>query len=207
MELETRCDYADPERREGIDESCRIDATLHSLFGASKAAADILVQEYGRYFGMPTVCFRGGCLTGSSHASAELHGFLAYVARCVREGRTYRVYGYKGKQVRDNIHALDVCAAALAFWGRPRPGAVYNIGGGRENSVSILEAIARFEELIGTTLEWEYVDEARRGDHICYISDLRRLRSDYPEWEVAVSLDEILEDLAGRKPLHAALGS
>ena len=122
VELETRYDYADPALREGIDESCRIDATLHSLFGASKAAADLLVQEYGRYFGMPTVCFRGGCLTGSNHASAELHGFLAYLARCVLEGRTYRIYGYKGKQVRDNIHASDVCAAALAFAERPRPG-------------------------------------------------------------------------------------
>lgn len=196
VELETRYDYADPARHEGIDESCRIDATLHSLFGASKAAADLLVQEYGRYFGMPTVCFRGGCLTGSNHASAELHGFLAYVARCVREGRTYRIYGYKGKQVRDNIHASDVCAAALAYAESPRPGAVYNIGGGRENSVSILEAIERFEQLIGTTLEVEYVDEARRGDHICYISDLRRLKSDYPGWDVSVTLDEIFEDLA-----------
>ena len=195
VELETRYDYADPALHEGIDETCRIDATLHSLFGASKAAADILVQEYGRYFGMPTVCFRGGCLTGSNHASAELHGFLAYLARCVLEGRTYRIYGYKGKQVRDNIHASDVCAAALAFAKSPRPGAVYNIGGGRRNSVSILEAIARLQELTGRTLDTEYVDEPRRGDHICYISDLGRLRSDYPGWDVSVTLDEILGDL------------
>ena len=124
------------------------------------------------------------------------NAFLAYVARCAREGRTYRIYGYKGKQVRDNIHASDVCAAALAYAECPRPGAVYNIGGGRENSVSILEAIARFEQLIGATLDVEYVDEARRGDHICYISDLRRLRSDYPGWDVTVTLDEIFEDLA-----------
>ena len=196
VELETRYDFADPEHHEGIAESCRIDATLHSLFGASKAAADLLVQEYGRYFGMPTVCFRGGCLTGTSHASAELHGFLAYLARCVLEGRTYRIYGYKGKQVRDNIHASDVCAAALAFAAAPRPGAVYNIGGGRANSVSILEAIARLEELTGRELSVEYVDEARRGDHICYISDLRRLRAEYPEWDVTVTLEEILADLA-----------
>lgn len=196
VELDTRYDYADPAHREGIDESCRVDATLHSLFGASKAAADLLVQEYGRYFGMPTVCFRGSCLTGSNHASAELHGFLAYLARCVREGRTYRVYGYKGKQARDNLHASDVCAAALAYADDPRPGAVYNIGGGRDNSVSILEAIDRFEELIGSKLEVEYVDEARRGDHICYISDLRRLKSDYPGWTVSISLDEIFQDLA-----------
>jgi CDP-paratose 2-epimerase len=196
VELETRYDYADPALREGIDEDCRIDATLHSLFGASKAAADLLVQEYGRYFGMPTVCFRGGCLTGSNHASAELHGFLAYVARCVREGRTYRIYGYKGKQVRDNIHASDVCAAALAFADSPRAGAVYNIGGGRENSVSILEAIARFEELAGKKLEVEYVDEPRRGDHICYISDLRRFRRDHPGWEIRITLEDIFRDLA-----------
>ncbi len=197
VELETRYDYADPALHDGIDEDCRIDATTHSLFGASKAAADLLVQEYGRYFGMPTVCLRGGCLTGSSHASAELHGFLAYLARCVREGRSYRVLGYKGKQVRDNIHASDVCAAILAFAESPKPGAVYNIGGGRANSISILEAIARFEELTGRNLDWEYVDEPRRGDHICYISDLRRLRGDFPTWCVEVSLDEILTDLAG----------
>jgi CDP-paratose 2-epimerase len=196
VELETRYDYADPALHEGIDERCRIDTTLHSLFGASKAAADLLVQEYGRYFGMPTVCFRGGCLTGTSHASAELHGFLAYLARCVREGRTYRIYGYKGKQVRDNIHSSDVCAAALAFAEAPRPAAVYNIGGGRANSVSILEAIARLQELTGRTLDVEYVDEARRGDHICYISDLRRLKADYPGWDITVSLDEIFADLA-----------
>jgi CDP-paratose 2-epimerase len=195
VELETRYDYADPALREGIDESCRIDATTHSLFGASKAAADLLVQEYGRYFGMPTVCFRGGCLTGSSHASAELHGFLAYLARCLLEGRTYRIYGYKGKQVRDNLHAADVCAAALAFAEDPRPGAVYNLGGGRANSVSILEAIARLEDITGMTLEVEYVDEPRRGDHICYISDLRRLQADYPSWSVTVTLDEILGEL------------
>ena len=197
VELETRYDFADPAQRDGIDETCRIDATLHSLFGASKAAADILVQEYGRYFGMPTVCFRGGCLTGSNHASAELHGFLAYLARCVLEGRTYRIYGYKGKQVRDNIHASDVCAAALAFANAPRSGAVYNIGGGRANSVSVLEAIAHLEELTGKKLDVEYVDEARRGDHICYVSDLGRLRRDYPGWDVTVGLDEIFRGLVG----------
>ena len=201
VELETRFDYADPSMREGIDESCRIDATTHSLFGASKAAADLLVQEYGRYFGLPTVCFRGGCLTGSNHASAELHGFLAYIARCAAEGRRYRIYGYRGKQVRDNIHARDVCAAALAFYESPRCGAVYNLGGGRSNAVSVLEAIARFEDLSGTTLEVEYVDEPRRGDHICYISDVRRLLGDYPDWGVTVTLDDIFDELAGR--VHA----
>jgi CDP-paratose 2-epimerase len=196
VELETRWDYAEPARREGIDESCRIDMTMHSLFGASKTAADILVQEYGRYFGLPTVCFRGAPLTGPNHAGAELHGFLAYLARAAREGRTYRIFGYKGKQVRDNIHSHDVCTAIMAFAERPSSGAVYNLGGGRANSVSVLEAIERVEELTGRALETEYVDEARRGDHICYITDLRRLRSDYPGWEVTVDLDTIFAQLA-----------
>jgi CDP-paratose 2-epimerase len=196
VELETRWDYADAANREGIDETCRIDRTMHSLFGASKVAADVLVQEYGRYFGLPTVCFRGGCLTGSRHAGAELHGFLAYLAQAGRAGRTYRIFGYKGKQVRDNIHSADVCSAIVAFAEQPSSGAVYNLGGGRANSVSILEAIARFEELLGRPLETEYVEQARRGDHICYITDLRRFRSDYPEWEVTISLDEIFAELA-----------
>jgi len=196
VELETRFDYADPAYREGIDESMRIDATMHSLFGASKVAADVLVQEYGRYFGMPTVCFRGGCLTGPHHSGAELHGFLAYLARALRDGQTYRIYGYKGKQVRDNIHSYDVCTAMMAFYESPREAAVYNLGGGRANSVSVLEAIERLEERFGRSLQREYVDEARRGDHICYISDLTRLRADYPGWDVTISLDEILDQLA-----------
>jgi CDP-paratose 2-epimerase len=196
VELETRWDYADPRLREGIDETMRIDATMHSLFGASKVAADVLVQEYGRYFGLPTACFRGGCLTGPHHSGAELHGFLAYVARAIRERRTYRIFGYGGKQVRDNIHSADVCSALLAFAERPRAAAVYNLGGGRANSISVLEAIARLEELFGRRLETEYLEEARRGDHICYISDLSRLRADYPGWEITVSLDDILRQLA-----------
>jgi CDP-paratose 2-epimerase len=157
------------------------------------------VQEYGRYFGLPTVCFRGGCLTGPNHSGAELHGFLAYLARAVREGIPYRIYGYKGKQVRDNIHAYDVCGAIAAFAESPRSGAVYNLGGGRENSVSMLEAIARFEELTGNTLQWEYVEEPRRGDHICYISDLSRFRADYPGWELTRSIDDICAELAGAR--------
>lgn len=197
VELETRFDYADPARREGIDESCRIDATMHSLFGASKLAADVLVQEYGRYFGLPTVCFRGAPLTGPNHSGAELHGFLAYMARAAREGRTYRIFGYKGKQVRDNIHSYDVCTAIMAFAERPSSAAVYNLGGGRANSVSLLEALARFEELVGRPVATEYVDEARRGDHVCYITDLLRFRADYPEWELAVDLDTIFAELAG----------
>src|SRR6516165_7644195 len=196
VELDTRWDYARPEDVHGIAESCRIDACLHSLFGASKVAADTMVQEYGRYFGIPTVCYRGGCLTGPNHSSAELHGFLAYLARCVRDGRPYRVYGYKGKQVRDNIHSYDVCTAFLAFYEAPRIAAVYNLGGGRENSVSVIEAVARFEELIGKKLAYEYIDQNRVGDHICYISDLRRLKADYPGWGLTRSLDDILQELA-----------
>ena len=196
VELEMRYDYADPAQRHGIGEDCRLDACLHSVFGASKLAADVMVQEYGRYFGLPTVCFRGGCLTGPNHSGAELHGFLSYLARAVREGRTYRIFGYKGKQVRDNIHSHDVCTAMLAYFEAPRPGAVYNLGGGRENSVSVLEAIARFEALIGRRLNVEYVETPRRGDHICYITDLRRLRTDYPDWRVTRSLDQIFGELA-----------
>jgi CDP-paratose 2-epimerase len=196
VELETRWDYAHAADRDGIDESMRIDATLHSLFGASKVAADVLVQEYGRYFEMPTVCFRGGCLTGPHHSGAELHGFLAYLARALRDGQKYRIYGYLGKQVRDNIHSYDVCTAVMAFYEQPRKAAVYNLGGGRANSISVLEAIERFEELFGRKLERVYVDEPRKGDHICYISNLARLRSDYPDWQVTISLDEILEQLA-----------
>jgi CDP-paratose 2-epimerase len=196
VELPTRWDYAEAADQAGIDETCRVDASLHSLFGASKLAADILVQEYGRTFGLPTVCFRAGCLTGAAHAGAELHGFLAYLARAVKEGRVYRIYGYKGKQVRDNLHAVDVCTAALAFADRPRPGAVYNLGGGRANSVSVLEAISRLEGLVGTALKVEYVDANRLGDHVCYISDLRRFQTDFPGWRVSRSLDDILRELA-----------
>jgi CDP-paratose 2-epimerase len=202
VELETRWDYADPDYADGIDETMRVDATMHSLFGASKLAADVMTQEYGRYFGMPTVCFRGGCLTGPNHAGAELHGFLAYLDRATREGLPYRVFGYKGKQVRDNIHSFDVCTAIMAYAESPRPGAVYNLGGGRDNSVSMLEAIARFEEIYGRKLAWEYVEQARRGDHICYISDLSRFRADHPGWELAYSLDAIFADFA-RVGAHA----
>jgi CDP-paratose 2-epimerase len=196
VEQATRYDYSRREDYDGIDESCRVDHCLHSLFGASKLAADVMVQEYGRYFGMPTVCFRGGCLTGANHSSAELHGFLAYVARAVREGRVYRIYGYRAKQVRDNLHAHDVCSAFLAFYENPRPAAVYNLGGGRENSVSVMEAIGRFEDLLGTKLQTEYVDRARVGDHICYISNLQAFKRDYPSWEVSRKIDDIFQELA-----------
>jgi CDP-paratose 2-epimerase len=200
VEHETRWDYADPSDFDGIDEDCRVDKSMHSLFGASKLAADVLVQEYGRYFGMPTVCFRAGCLTGPYHSGAELHGFLAYLARAVVDDLPYRVYGYKAKQVRDNLHSYDVCTALMAYAHNPRSAAVYNLGGGRDNSVSMLEAIDRFESLFGRRLDWEYVEEPRRGDHICYISDVRRFRSDYPEWSVSRSLDVIFDDFA--RPLH-----
>jgi CDP-paratose 2-epimerase len=196
VELETRWDYADPALQNGIDESMRIDKTTHSLFGVSKAAADLLVQEYGRYFSMPTVCFRGGCLTGPQHSGAELHGFLSYIARAIQEGRMYRIFGYKGKQVRDNIHSYDVCTAMMAFAERPVPGAVYNLGGGRDNSISLLEAVAALEQRLDRRLETEYVDDNRVGDHICYISDLSRFRADYPDWEITVSLSDLLDQLA-----------
>jgi CDP-paratose 2-epimerase len=196
VELETRWDYAEAGDWDGIAEDFPVDGTMHSIFGASKLAADVMVQEYGRYFGMPTVCFRGGCLTGPHHSGAELHGFLAYLAHATREGVPYRVFGYKGKQVRDNIHSFDVCTAITAFAEAPRVAAVYNLGGGRENSISMLEAIARFEDVYGRKLEWQYIEEPRRGDHICYISDLRRFRADYPEWELSKSLDAIFDDFA-----------
>lgn len=195
MELETRWEYARAADFGGIAESCRIDQSKHSLFGASKVAADVMVQEYGRYFGMKTMCLRGGCLTGAAHSAAELHGFLAYLARCVVEGRPYRVYGYQGKQVRDNIDASDVCRLIERFHAEPRCGEVYNIGGGRANSVSMLEAIARIEAIAERKLQWEYVPENRAGDHICYISDLTKLRTHFPEWDVSVTIDTILESI------------
>jgi CDP-paratose 2-epimerase len=199
VELETRWEYADPNDYNGINENCRIDATLHSLFGASKVAADVMVQEYGRYFDMPTVCLRGGCLTGPNHSGAELHGFLAYLARAIKEGRIYRIFGYKGKQVRDNIHSFDLCTFFHIFYQSPRVGAVYNLGGGRSNSISVQEAILRFEELIGMKLKTEYIEKNRLGDHICYISDLRRIQTDYPQWGITRSLDDILQELSGVK--------
>lgn len=194
-ELATRYDYADPADFEGIDETCRIDRTLHSIFGASKVAADVMAQEYGRYFGLKVGVFRGGCLTGPSHSGVELHGFLSYLVKVAVTGQTYTVYGYKGKQVRDNIHSYDVIRAMEEFVANPRPGEVYNLGGGRANSVSILEAIERIAQLTGRKLNWVYHDQNRKGDHICYISDLRKLRSDYPGWTLTRSLDLILTEI------------
>jgi CDP-paratose 2-epimerase len=194
-ELETRWEYERPEDYNGIDENCRIDRTLHSLFGASKASADLMAQEYGRYFGMKVGIFRGGCLTGPSHSGVELHGFLSYLVKVALTGRTYSVFGYKGKQVRDNIHSHDVVCAIEEFAANPRVGEVYNIGGGRENSISVLEAIDRIGLMTGKKLDCRYVDEARKGDHICYISDLSKFRSHYPNWSITRSLDTILEEI------------
>src|SRR2546426_8608163 len=194
-ELPMRYDYARPEDWHGIDERCRIDQTLHSLFGASKASADLMAQEYGRYFGMAVGVFRGGCLTGPQRGGVELHGFLSYLVKCAVRGDRYTVFGYKGKQVRDNIHSDDVVRAFRAFSEQPRAGEVYNLGGGRENSTSVLEAIQKVGALVGEPMRWSYRDEARRGDHICYISDLRKLRSHFPGWDVSRPLEATLEEM------------
>lgn len=201
-ETETRYDYSDPADYEGIDETCRIDRTLHSLFGASKVAADIYAQEYGRYFGMGVGIFRGGCLTGPSHSGVELHGFLSYLLKVALSGKRYTVFGYKGKQVRDNIHSFDVVRAFEEFARNPRPGEVYNLGGGRANSISMLEAISRIEALTGRKIDWRYSEQARKGDHICYISNLTKLKSHYPGWSVTRDLDSILEEMAAAEREH-----
>ncbi len=194
-ELPTRWDYDDPKYADGIAEDFTIDQSKHSLFGASKAAGDILVQEFGRYFNMPTCCLRGGCLTGPSHSGVELHGFLSYLVKVNVTGGTYRVFGYKGKQVRDNIHSHDVARFAEQFIAAPRRAEVYNIGGGRGNSCSILEAFARVEKLSGKPMKWEYVEKAREGDHICYISNLAKMRQHYPRWDITKDLDTIFREI------------
>ncbi|MGP0094526.1 MAG: NAD-dependent epimerase/dehydratase family protein [Xanthobacteraceae bacterium] len=194
-EEKMRYDYARPGDFEGVDETCRIDRTLHSLFGASKAAADLVAQEYGRYFNMNVGVFRGGCLTGPSHSGVELHGFLSYLVKVTMSGGNYSVFGYKGKQVRDNIHSYDVVRAIEEFAANPKQGEVYNLGGARENSISMLEAIERIEHMTGRKLNWRYVDEARKGDHICYISNLSKFKSHYPNWNITRSLEAILEEM------------
>jgi CDP-paratose 2-epimerase len=194
-ELETRWDYDDPAYQNGIAENFSIDQSKHSLFGASKVAADVMVQEYGRYFNIKTCCLRGGCLTGPNHSGVELHGFLSYLIKCNAEGKLYRVYGYKGKQVRDNIHSVDVARFIHAFWENPRCAEVYNLGGGRSNSCSIFEAFERIAALSGRKMEYEYVDKNREGDHICYISDLSKMQEHYPEWGITKSLDVIFEEI------------
>jgi CDP-paratose 2-epimerase len=195
VELDTRWDYADPAYVHGIPETFTIDQSKHSLFGASKVAADVMVQEYGRYFGMPTCCLRGGCLTGPNHSGVELHGFLSYLVKCNLDGREYRVFGYKGKQVRDNIHALDVARFMAAFVAAPRTGEVYNLGGGRANACSVIEAFSLAERFTGKRQVSVYVDQNRSGDHICYYSDLRKMRAHYPQWDISVSLEETVRQI------------
>ena len=194
-ELQTRWEYDDPVYFNGIPESFSIDQSTHSLFGASKVAADVLVQEYGRYFGMPTCCLRGGCLTGPNHSGVELHGFLSYLIKCNLEGREYKVYGYKGKQVRDNIHSEDVARFMFAFAQNPRSAEVYNLGGGKENSCSILEAFQLVEQFTGKQQVNVYVDQPRIGDHICYYSDLRKMKTHYPKWDITFPLPIIFKEI------------
>ena len=195
VELDTRWDYMDPAFAEGIPETLSIDQSVHSLFGASKVAADIFVQEYGRYFNMPTCCLRGGCLTGPNHSGVELHGFLSYLVKCNLERLEYRVFGYKGKQVRDNIHSRDVARFIHAFSEHPRCGEVYNLGGGKANSCSILEAFAMAERYSGRAQRYTYVETHRVGDHMCYYSDLTKMRAHYPQWDITVSLEEIVAEI------------
>lgn len=194
-ELETRWDYADTRYEHGIPENFSIDQSKHSLFGASKVAADVMVQEYGRYFGMPTCCLRGGCLTGPNHSGVELHGFLSYLVRCNVERREYKVFGYKGKQVRDNIHSEDVANFIMEFCNAPRCGEVYNIGGGKPNSCSVLEAFQMIEELTGNPQRYTYVEQNRIGDHICYYSDLRKMKEHYPSWDITRPLRDIFQEI------------
>ncbi len=194
-EFETRWDYADPAYENGIPESFTIDQSKHSLFGASKVASDVMVQEYGRYFGMPTCCLRGGCLTGPNHSGVQLHGFLSYLVKCNLEGREYTVFGYKGKQVRDNIHSLDVARFMEQFVAAPRSGEVYNLGGGKRNSCSILEAFTITEGFTGRPQVSRYVEQHRSGDHICYYSDLRKMQAHYPQWDITKSLTLTIQEI------------
>ncbi|HKP64000.1 MAG TPA: NAD-dependent epimerase/dehydratase family protein [Polyangiales bacterium] len=196
VEHDKRWDFADPAYERGIAETFSIDQSLHSLFGASKVAADVVCQEYGRYFGLRTGIFRGGCLTGVNHAAAELHGYLAYLFKAASDGREYTIFGYKGKQVRDQIHSADVVQAFELFIANPRPGEVYNLGGGKANSVSILESIDRIEQLLGKRLAYRYSETNRIGDHICYYSDLSKLQAHYPSFRITRSIDDIFEDFA-----------
>lgn len=194
-ETATRWDYADPAFAEGISETFRIDQTKHSIFGASKVAADVMVQEYGRYFDMPTCTLRGGCLTGPNHSGVELHGFLSHLVRCNVEGRTYTVFGYKGKQVRDNIHSADVADFIARFIDSPRVAQVYNIGGGRHNTVSILEAFDIASEVSGKPMLHDYRDQHRSGDHICYYSDLTKIKAHYPGWQVTRTVHDVIREI------------
>lgn len=207
-ELETRWDYDDVNFIEGISENFTIDQSKHSLFGASKVAADIMVQEYGRYFNMPTCCLRGGCLTGPNHSGVELHGFLSYLVKCNLQKKKYFVYGYKGKQVRDNIHSYDVVRFMEEFVNAPRIGEVYNIGGGKRNTCSIVEAFKIVESYSGFEQIFEYVDEHREGDHICYYSDLRKIKEHFPKWDITISVSETVGQIVEtwkKKPLNLSI--
>ncbi len=195
-ERETRWEYDDENFANGIPETLGIDQSKHSLFGASKVAADIMVQEYGRYFNMPACCLRGGCLSGPNHSGVELHGFLSYLVKCNVEEKKYFIYGYKGKQVRDNIHAYDIACFMKAFIDNPRNGEVYNLGGGKNNTCSIIEAFAMAESFTGKKQVQEYVDKNREGDHICYYSDLRKMKKHYPTWDISVSLKDMIGEIA-----------
>jgi CDP-paratose 2-epimerase len=195
VELESRYDYLDPNYEHGISESFRIDQTKHSLFGSSKVSADISVQEYGRYFNMPTACLRGGCLTGPNHTGVELHGFLSYLIKCNLEEKEYTIFGYKGKQVRDNIHSYDVARFIEEFIAAPRIAEVYNIGGGKNNSCSVIEAFDLIASISGKPMKYNYNDTNRIGDHICYYSDLRKMQSHYPNWRITKTLKETVEEI------------
>ena len=196
IELKTRYELRKGHRfYNGIPESMSIDQSKHSLFGVSKASADILVQEYGRYFGLKTVSFRGGCLTGPAHSGAKLHGFLSYLAGCIAKGKTYTIFGYKGKQVRDNIHAYDIVNAMYHFYLKPKCGEVYNMGGSRFSNISILEAIEKLEKILGKKAKTKYVRQNRVGDHIWYISDISKFQRDYPRWKLMYNIDSILDEI------------
>ena len=194
-ELETRWDFADDTYFHGIEESFTIDQSKHSVFGASKVAADVMVQEYGRYFGMPTCCLRGGCLTGPNHSGVELHGFISYLIACNLEEKEYTVFGYKGKQVRDNIHSHDVAAFIFGFIDKPREAEVYNIGGGRDNSISILEAFKLIESISGKAMRYKYDETNRSGDHMCYISNLAKMKAHYPGWAITKDLPTTFSEI------------
>ncbi len=194
-ETETRYEYANPEDIHGISETMSLDQCVHSLFGVSKVSADLMVQEYGRNFGLNTVCLRGGCLTGPNHRGTMLHGFLSYLVRANIMRQPYTIFGYKGKQVRDNIHSLDVARCVEAILNKPHPGEVFNLGGGRDNSCSIIEAMTAIENITGIPFDKSYRDKPRTGDHICYYTDLRKLKRFYPKWDITCSLDQILQEI------------
>lgn len=207
VETETRFDYARAEDYHGISEECRIDRCLHSLFGASKVAGDVVAQEYGRYFGLKVGIFRGGCLTGPSHSGVELHGFLSYLIHVAVNKKPYTIFGYKGKQVRDQIHSHDVIKAFEAFAEHPRPGEVYNLGGGRENASSMLELITLIKEMSGHEVQWSYSEKNRVGDHICYISDLRKMKSHFPGWSITRSIPDIVREMIKAEEMRKTKGA